>query len=1128
MRFAGSLRTVVALTTFGLALSSASHAASVARDDSSDGRFAELVRTREGGVIAVAPRAVEELGAADGLRTGWETFRGRHSARWSVYVDERTGMPTLVSGGGIELLSTEVLEDVTLDEVETVVRAFLADHHELLGDWTAVLELDTEASGELRDGHWQVVFRQTVDGVRVENARLDLHVNRGRLTMFGASNWGVPTVGGVPTIDAADARDFVDAYVGVATREYEEVEEPELVLMALDAEPDLDRPRRWTGARGAGLAHVLVWRLQFRDPESPALWVAEINAHSGEVRAFYDGAHYTAIRGGVYPEAPDVGCASGSCEVEAFPMPYADWTESGQAEAYTDEFGNLTCTDPGATFETNLSGQYVRVDDNCGPVSETADCDGNLRLGLKAGENCDVAPGASPGNTAAARSAYYHVNRVAEVARFYNPGNTYLEGRVTVVSNWTGVCNASYGGNTIYLYRSGTSWAECANSGEIQGIIVHEWGHGYDDNDGGGYDNTSEAYGDVVSMLAARASCFGPGLFTDGRVCSGYGDTCLTCTGFRDHDWAARQANTPATPQVFVTDNCGSGTGPCGRSVHCESYPISESIFDFATRDLPAAGMDADTAWLLAERLWYWTRWGSGGPIYTCALPDSDSCAASSWYQRMRVSDDDDADLSNGTPHAAELYAAFARHNIACGLPGDPENQSTSSCPTLATPSITVTDVSPEVEIAWTEITNADEYIVYRGDLGCNRQQVAVATLPSGTTSWVDDFTGSDLPRYYRVEAVGVNSVCRSAVSNCENNSGGPRLQMNDHRMIETGPDVNGNGLLDPGETVQVPVTLFNGGIADALGVSARLRTTDPAQGRVLGPIVDYPDLAPASELESAAPHFELTLFESGVACGDTVPLEVEMNADGAATRTGQFGFTLGTLDRDFPKNDPVLIPWFTPNPILQTLDVVEDHTIAALDVSVYITHSNASDLIVELSSPEGTTVRLHNNSGGAGSLDTRYDLESEPDGPGVMADFNGESILGTWTLSVDDAILGSAGTGTLQSWTLHVTSATGFDCDVFTCSEPDPTEAPAGFHVDKTVDGGDGSVDLAFSWSGVTGAAGYHVLHSPAPTFGAAVDVTGRTGGPTSLTVDDGAAITPPVTFFQVRAVNVCSQEGP
>jgi subtilisin-like proprotein convertase family protein len=223
-----------------------------------------------------------------------------------------------------------------------------------------------------------------------------------------------------------------------------------------------------------------------------------------------------------------------------------------------------------------------------------------------------------------------------------------------------------------------------------------------------------------------------------------------------------------------------------------------------------------------------------------------------------------------------------------------------------------------------------------------------------------------------------------------------------------------------------------------------------------------------------------------------------------------------------------VVIPWLTPDPVTSTQEVVDDHTIAELDVSVNISHANAAELIVELSSPQGTTVRLHDRSGGFGSLVTRYDLETDPDGPGVMADFDGESILGTWTLSVEDTTFGAHAPGTLQSWTLHVTSVEGFDCDVFACSEPVPTESPSSLLVNKAVNGGDGSVDLVLSWNGVSGAAGYHVLHSPTPEFGASVDMTGRTDGPTSLTVDDGAAITPPVTFFQARAVNACGQEGP
>ncbi len=1081
-------------------------------------RFEGFVRPRAGGVIAVTPRP------AGGQDQGWDAFRARQGGEWRIYLDDRSAMPTLVSGRGIELFSREEFGAAALGDVESRVRSFLNGRKDLLGDWTGLLDLDADASLELREGHWQLVFRQSVDGVTVENSRLDFHVVDGKITMFGASNWARPAIGGVPQIDAGDARDFLDAYLDLSTKEFEAVGEPELVMLALDPSPD--GPQRWAGPPGEGLTHALIWRLQFRDPESPALWVGEIDARDGSVRAFFDGAHYAAVRGGVLPEAPDYGCVSGSCDIDGFPMPYADWTEDGQSEGYADAYGNLTCNDAEASFSTTLDGPYAVVQDDCGPVLEVAECDGALQLGVKAGENCEVAPGASPGNTAAARSAYYHINRVNEVARFYNPTNSWLGGQVRINTNWPQTCNASYGSGGIYLYRSGISWAECANSGEIQGIVVHEWGHGYDFNDGGGEDNTSEAYGDVVAMLASRQPCFGPGLFTDGSVCTGYGDTCLTCTGFRDHDWAARQANTPATPQDFVQNNCATGPGPCGRSVHCESYPIDESIYDLATRDLPAAGTDVASAWQLVERLWYSTRAGSGGPIYTCALPDSDSCAANSWYQRMRVFDDDDGDLSNGTPHAAELYAAFARHNIACGAAEDPENQSTSSCPALAAPVLTVDESGSGPELGWGEVAGAAEYLVYRGDLGCNRQQVVVATIPAGTTTYTDAIPDPDVPRYYRVEAVGPDSACHSPVSNCEISAGGPRLQKNSYRMIEEGVNVNGNGFLDPGETVKLPVTLFNGGTADALDVYGRLRTVDPIQGRVVTPIAVYPDLAVGEEAESSSPHFELTLFESGVACGDAVMLELEMEAGGAATRYKQFALSMGERSRDFVKTDGQPIFRLTPTPVLSTLEVTEDRTIAELDVTVDITHPNVAELIVELTSPQDTTVRLHNNSGSGSNLTTRYDLEADPDGPGTMADFVGESTLGTWTLSVEDTIWGINGNAYLNGFTLHVTAEGAFDCEPLVCAEPEPMESPTGLHVDKALNGD--LFDLLFAWNGVGGVSGYRVLHSNGAAYTDRVDVTGSTAGATTLTVENGAAITPDLAFFQVRAINGCYEESP
>jgi len=1124
-RFAPSLALRSAALA-GLALLAGSSDAPASGERPATTRFDERVRLREGGVIAIAPVELDQLAPAGALRRQWETFRERHGGGWRVHLDERTAIPALASGRGIELFPSGAAARATLDDLERQLENFVAANGILPPQELARARLDPQASSIGSGGRAVAVFGQWIDGVRVENARMDFHLVDGKLVMFGSSNWGEVRISGLPSLDANDARRILDEYLGAGASDLEPARDPELVLIAVDPDPAAGPPQRWRGQPGKGLAHVLVWRWTLRNGSEPALWVAEIDALDGSVRAFYDGAHYVAVRGGVYPVSPNVGCSSGGCELDGFPMPFADWKEPGQSASVTDAYGNLSCGDPAATFETRLAGPYAVVQDECGPFLATGDCGTGLQLGVKSGENCDVAPGASPGNTAAARTAYYHVNRVNEVARSYISGLDWLHRQIAIHSNWDAVCNASYGADALYLYRSGTSSASCANTGEIEGIVVHEWGHGLDANDGGGYDNTSEAYGDLVSMLASRQSCFGPGLFTDGRVCSGYGDTCLSCTGFRDHDWAARQANTPATPQGFVQTHCSPGSGPCGYGVHCETYPIVEAMFDLATRDLPASGMDLDSAWQLVERLWYTTRPGSGGAIYTCALPASDSCAASSWYQRLRSADDDDANLANGTPHAAALYAAFARHNIACGSAADPDNQSTSGCPVLARPELQIEESGTGPQLHWFPVTGASWYVVYRGDLGCAHQQVAIANLAPDVTSFIDDLPDPGLPRSYRIEAVAANATCRSPISNCEVAGGGPRLQRNSHRMIEDAVNSNGNGFLDPGETAQLPVTLFNGGTADALGVSGRLRTVDPVQGRVIGPVVSYPDLGVGEAIESGDPHFRLTLFETGAVCGRAVPLEVEMHAENATPRVSRFDLVLGDRQRDFPNHTSISLPRKPVTPVTSTVTIDQEQTVEEVDVSVWISHGNAAELIVELTSPHGTTVRLHDHTPSEGGINTRYDLLTAPSGPGTMADFVGEPTQDTWTLAVQDTIFGGP-PGTLTGFELHVTVTGGFDCSVWNCAEPIPTDSPTGLLVEKTVNGGSGSVDLHFSWTG-TAAAGYHLLESPGPTFDAQVDLIGRTEGATNLTTESVVTGTPGMTYYQVRSVNACSQESP
>jgi subtilisin-like proprotein convertase family protein len=1087
------------------------------------GRFDDLVKQRVGGAVVVAPRAIESLDDDDELRVAWEDFGDLHGGGWSVYLDERTGIPTLVSGRGIEWLSEEDLPGASLEDLEARARSFLSENREMLGDPSGTMELDRRASFKARNGHWQLVLRQLVDGVRVEDSRLAFHLKHGRLVMLGASHWGRPTASGIPSLDAGKARAALDGYLGVPSLRFEPSGEPELAMIVLDADPAAGEPAAWTGPRGEGLRHALIWRFRFREPGAPASWIGEVDAHDGSIRAFYDGTQYSSVRGGVFPISGDGDCSAGGCEIAGFPMPFADYTEAGQPEEAADAYGNLMCSDPMASFETNLSGPYVNVSDACGAASEFGTCDEGLDLGLKHGENCDVGPGASAGNTSAARTTFYHINRIAEVARFYDPGNTWLESSLTVNVNGSGSCNANWDGAEINMYGAG---GFCRNTGENSGILVHEWGHGYDHNDGGGMDRPGEAYADIVAIITSRDSCMGRGMYNDGRTCTGYGDTCLTCTGFRDFDWAARQLNTPATPTGFAQPYCPADytqyRGPCRREAHCESYISSEAMYDLATRDLPAAGMDLDSAWQLVERLWYETRPGSGGDAYRCLLPSiSDSCDANNWYQKMRVADDDDGDLANGTPHAAALYAAFARHHIACGAAGNPENQSTSSCPSLAAPVLIVSETPSGTELSWNAVTGAAEYRVYRGELGCHRQQVAISSLTGGQTAYVDSVADPDLSRYYRIEAFGSNPACHSPVSNCEATPLGARLQKQAHRVVD-----DGDGIPEPGETLQLPVTLLNTGVEHAVAIGGELQLVGPAHVRLLNAEATWPDLAPGAASEADDPQFELVLLEAA-SCGEVLTLDLSAWAGNAAPIGSSMLIPMGDRNRAFLQDQTLIIPYYATAPVTSTIAVTHDQTLGDLDVSVNISHDDATQLIVELSSPEGTTVRLHDHSAPIGDgIVTRYDLDSTPDGPGTMGDFAGESTLGTWTLSIEDSVDdGSTEHGSLHDWTLHMTVAGGFDCDPATCPEPTPTEAPE-LTVDTAVNGSE--IDLVLTWAPVAGAAGHHVLQSTSPAFDIGVELLERATTETTHTIADGVNTTPALTFFQVRATNACHQEGP
>ncbi|PID80832.1 hypothetical protein CSB20_05420, partial [bacterium DOLZORAL124_64_63] len=112
-------------------------------------------------------------------------------------------------------------------------------------------------------------------------------------------------------------------------------------------------------------------------------------------------------------------------------------------------------------------------------------------------------------------------------------------------------------------------------------------------------------------------------------------------------------------------------------------------------------------------------------------------------------------------------------------------------------------------------------------------------------------------------------------------------------------------------------------------------------------------------------------------------------------------------------------IPDAAPGGVSDTVVMDLAGEISAVEVFLDISHTFQGDLLVTLTSPAGTTVNLHNRTGGGDdNIYGWYPAELDPDGD--LEDFVGEEMSGEWTLFVSDNA--GADTGTLNEWCVKVT----------------------------------------------------------------------------------------------------------
>jgi subtilisin-like proprotein convertase family protein len=281
-----------------------------------------------------------------------------------------------------------------------------------------------------------------------------------------------------------------------------------------------------------------------------------------------------------------------------------------------------------------------------------------------------------------------------------------------------------------------------------------------------------------------------------------------------------------------------------------------------------------------------------------------------------------------------------------------------------------------------------------------------------------------------------------------------PFLELSAVATTEAGGD--GDGFVEPGESGRLTTTLTNTGEATALGIQATLTTSTPGVTIING-YSGYPRIGPGGGYDINTTPFAFTL-SNNAPCGLEIDftLTVDYANSNAGPKVLTFKVQMGQLEMSTVRytGPPVPIPDIDPagvsiqivvsglsNPI-SDLNFIFDGSACTSDAgatTVGLDHTYVGDLLITLTSPQGTTVTLMNRPGnGLENAGHNFCNTMLDDGaiasiqnivtagapysgtfkpPNPLAAFNGQNGNGTWILNVAD--LEGNDTGNIRAFSL-------------------------------------------------------------------------------------------------------------
>jgi len=347
------------------------------------------------------------------------------------------------------------------------------------------------------------------------------------------------------------------------------------------------------------------------------------DAATGAILYIEDQIHDVDITGNVSGMATEQLGADICSNESLVGLPYADVRVSGGSAFFANANGDFTITHGGntqVTVESRLRGQWFEVfDQSAGGATPML-------------SQQVVPPGPAdfvhnqPNTSEFARSnvnCYLHANICRDFILSFEPSFPVIATQqfFDINTNLSSTCNAFYDGSSINFFRAGGG---CPNTG-FDTVVYHEYGHHLVAVTGSGQGAYGEGMSDCIAVIIT--------------------DDPILARGFQSNCNAGlRNANNNCQYQTSGCSSCGSEIHACGQLLSGCVWSLRNELLNSE----PATYRETLAALTIAS-----IDLHQGTAINPQITID------------FITVDDDDGDPNNGSPHYAEINAAFTAHNMA-------------------------------------------------------------------------------------------------------------------------------------------------------------------------------------------------------------------------------------------------------------------------------------------------------------------------------------------------------------------------------------------------------------------------------------------------------------------------------